>query len=548
MQLTTQTRPSLSPSAVQALDGLTEFYGRLLHKLYAKVATTGGKASAHKTAFCREHSITARFFNGLANDLQGTLDGTRELLKQRRKDLSNDISSYERRLKKLEDAFDEIRAKRKAVETKTYLKWRALQGNLRRRLTRARHKLTAVEQRLAATVPGIGFGSRKLFRKQYHLEESGYASHEDWLADWRAARAHQCFFLGSGDETGGNQSCTLSASATDGTSTLTLRIRLPDAVRAPGEDKYLVLENLSFPYDEPALRAALVRGQALTWLIHRDRKGYRLMVSFARPAPVVTTLNARYGAVGVDFNADHLAVTETDRHGNLLTTRRVALPFEGKSTGQRNALLSDALETVVEWALREKKPVVIEALNFEAKKKVLGQMSAAQARALSGLAYAKYQQLIASKCHRRGVQLLSINPAHTSVMGRLKYARPKGWSVHQAAAGTIARRGQGLTEKLPRAKELTLHAHGATLRFSLPARKDGQSVGAAWQAIGTKLRETLRAHWRATREARADRRAKGKAFGGGASCQRARAEAPCPSPDTDLLTRPRTRHEQICSD
>lgn len=538
----------LAPEAVQALDRLMAYYSALLHKLYAKVAAEGGRASSHKTAFCHEHGITARFFNGLANDLQGTMDGTRELLKARENDLKRSIAMGERRLEKLADDFEAVRLDRKRVTKNTYQKWQGLQGNLNYKLTRARQKLGIVQKRLAANVPGIGFGSRKLFKQQYHLEENGYASHNEWLADWRAARAHQCFFLGSGDESGGNQSCTLSVSAGEGPSTLTLRIRLPDALLRTGEDKYLVLQGLSFPYDEPALRQALARGQALSWRIHRDRKGYRLMVSFARPAAPVSTLGAQYGAIGVDFNADHLAVTETDPGGNLIGSRRIELPFEGKSTGQRAALLSDALEQVLAQALRAKKPIVIEDLDFEKKKKQMAQMSAAQARALSGLAYAAYQQLMASKCHRRGVQLLKVNPAHTSVMGRLKYAHPLGLSVHQAAAGVIARRGQGLVEKPPRARELTLHAHGATLRFPLPERKDGQSAGAAWQAIGMALRTSLRERWLATRKpAQAARRgAKGKAslaaHAAGGSERGYRVPATVKEARMALL-----RREQICT-
>ncbi|RCJ03158.1 transposase, partial [Cupriavidus necator] len=104
--------------------------------------------------------------------------------------------------------------------------------------------------------------------------------------------------------------------------------------------KYLVLGGLSFPYDELALRWALREGKPLSWLIHKDHKdhkGYRLMVSFARPAAPISTLSAKFGAIGIDFNADHLAVTETDPGGNMIQSWRVELPLEGKGTGQRAA-------------------------------------------------------------------------------------------------------------------------------------------------------------------------------------------------------------------
>ncbi|MGU8836455.1 IS200/IS605 family accessory protein TnpB-related protein, partial [Clostridium perfringens] len=39
------------------------------------------------------------------------------------------------------------------------------------------------------------------------LKENGYKNHFEWLSDWKNARSNQCFFLGSSDETHGNQIC-----------------------------------------------------------------------------------------------------------------------------------------------------------------------------------------------------------------------------------------------------------------------------------------------------------------------------------------------------
>ena len=46
--------------------------------------------------------------------------------------------------------------------------------------------------------------------------------------------------------------------------------------------------------------------------------------------PVVT--DRRRGALGVDLNADHLAVAETDASGNYLNAWRVPLVTYGKNT------------------------------------------------------------------------------------------------------------------------------------------------------------------------------------------------------------------------
>ena len=45
--------------------------------------------------------------------------------------------------------------------------------------------------------------------------------------------------------------------------------------------------------------------------------------------PVVT--DQRHGAVGVDLNADHLAVAETDASGNCVNAWRVPLVAYGKN-------------------------------------------------------------------------------------------------------------------------------------------------------------------------------------------------------------------------
>ncbi|HKR40416.1 MAG TPA: hypothetical protein VJU59_12180 [Paraburkholderia sp.] len=82
---------------------------------------------------------------------------------------------------------------------------------------------------------------------------------------------------------------------------------------------------------------------------------------------------------------DHLAVTETDAFGNLLRTKRLPLLREHASSGQRSAVLSDALTEAVRWARHARKPVVAEDLDFTAKKKAVAQLSPNGARMLSGL-------------------------------------------------------------------------------------------------------------------------------------------------------------------
>ena len=50
---------------------------------------------------------------------------------------------------------------------------------------------------------------------------------------------------------------------------------------------------------------------------------------------------------------------------------------------------------------------------------------------------------------RNGFSVKTVNPAYTSVIGKLKYSKNFGISVHEAAAFAIARRGLELQEQVP---------------------------------------------------------------------------------------------------
>ncbi|WP_144141145.1 hypothetical protein [Paraburkholderia sp. BCC1884] len=104
-------------------------------------------------------------------------------------------------------------------------------------LARLRAKLAGVERRLAANVPGICFGTRKLFAQWHRLALSGFRNHDAWLGAWQDSRSHQVFFVGSKDETAGNQLCQLHKPDDDH---YQLKVRVPDCPHNKGERNYLV--------------------------------------------------------------------------------------------------------------------------------------------------------------------------------------------------------------------------------------------------------------------------------------------------------------------
>jgi hypothetical protein len=73
------------------------------------------------------------------------------------------------------------------------------------------------------------------------------------------------------------------------------------------------------------------------------------------------------------------------------------------------------------------------------------------------------------------VALRRVNPAYTSIIGRVKFARRYGLSVHEAASVTIARRAMGYSEKLPRSSTGTVKVPtngSGHVTLDLSVRKD----------------------------------------------------------------------------
>ena len=352
-----------------ALATYAELYGQVERKLFAEVAA-GRSAASLKSDYIKKHGIPARMFNGVRVSLEGKVASVRESQRLR-------VDSLQRRI---------AGAQRQVSDAAERGRWDQVHQK-KRRLANRRHRLAGLEADIAEGLVRLCFGSKRLWRKRDHLEANGYANHEEWLQDWRDARSNEFFVLGSRDETSGCQLCVASI-ADDGS--LTLRLRMPDCL-AEQHGKYLVIPHVRFAYGHAQVLAALASnaeyavyrrqhedkaaratalGQAISYRFKRDGKGWRVFATTELPEVEITT-DRRRGAIGVDLNADHLAVAETDASGNYLNAWRVPLVTYGKSQRQSEALIGDAVASVVEYAREVGKPIVIERLDFRQKKAAL---------------------------------------------------------------------------------------------------------------------------------------------------------------------------------
>ena len=91
----------------------------------------------------------------------------------------------------------------------------------------------------------------------------------------------------------------------------------------------------------------------------------------------------------------------------------------GKSSHQAEAVIGDAVASVVAYARDAGKPIVIEKLDFRQKKAVLEGESRRYSRMLSSFSYGKIKAYFVSRGYREGVELHQVTPAFSSVIGRV---------------------------------------------------------------------------------------------------------------------------------
>ena len=472
----------LSPEADAALTAYAERFNHVAHHLASDMAKEQRTGASFKNDYLRRFDITARQFNAVRQTVEGLAFNRVENLKHQENMLSDKIAATQKLLPKIEKQIVKALKNGESGES--------LEKN-RSRLHQKKRKIGNLLERQSAVIAdlhkpyasGLCFGGRKLFHSQFHLEENGYKDHQEWLSDWRSARSSQFFVLGSKDETAGCQGCVARvlarqyAEPDDGS--FMLDLRLPSSLGIDSE-KRVSIGPLRFPYQEDKLRSALVAHtelskktlpkktftsqsgksyqrivypdtlSALSWRFLKDKKGWRVFVSFTEP-PVAVTTSVNAGVISVDINADHLAWSELDRFGNPVATGSIPCVTYGKTSEQSDAIIESAAIVLSGRAKQAGKPLVLEKLDFSRKKGQITEASGARyARMLSSLAYGKIHTAIGVRAAKDGVAVKSVNPAYTSVLGRLNWADRYGLTVHEGAAVAIGRRAFGGFVKNPR--------------------------------------------------------------------------------------------------
>jgi len=151
----------------------------------------------------------------------------------------------------------------------------------------------------------------------------------------------------------------------------------------------------------------------------------------------------------------------------------------GLPRGKQDAAIRHVCFLLLDMALTYQCPIVCEELDFSRKKNQLREKGRKYARMLSAWAYSRFFELLSAILSNRGIEVRLVNPAYTSLIGLVKYARMYGLASDEAAALAIARRGMKLTEKLPSSITAYLSVN------------DSKHVWSHWNQLNSKVKRFI---------------------------------------------------------
>jgi IS605 OrfB family transposase len=180
-------------------------------------------------------------------------------------------------------------------------------------------------------------------------------------------------------------------------------------------------------------------------------KGGKIYAQFSREEKLPeVTITKDNGVIGIDINAYpfHLALVHAAKDGNMEKYERISLDqlLEGDSE-KRTYLSWQTAHQVVEIAKRERKAIVVENLEKLPRGK-RGDGLPKLRQKLQKWVYKGLLQKIEIVARRNGIQVIKVNPAYTSIIGKLKYAPLYNIDKDTAGAYVIARRGLRFKERL----------------------------------------------------------------------------------------------------
>lgn len=443
-----RTRLEVSSEVKKYLNEYIIFYNRIQRRVFQDLKHGIPQAmgmSKYITYICNTYGILKRTANSIRYDMQGRIKAYLELRKTDLKQLAIKAQSIQKKVKKLEIKVYRLKflAALNQLNGTSLQEYRNAKASLyyrKNRLNKLKQRIIVVKQQIKDKKVSLCFGTKRLFDVQNRLAENGYRSHEKWLHDFQKKRDSGIFFLGSGDESYGNQILQLKPNGNG------FQMQLSKDKPFRDEKKYIQVLDIRFSYMSDELAFALLNKQSVTYRISRKRRKWYLTAMFTMNTDIHT--NKEFGVIGIDYNDGFIEAVETNTSGNMIHADHIILEYHGAGN-KAESEIKEKLSKLVRCARDIGKHIVVEDLDLK-KTKAKQQKGDGKNynRMLHLFDYHRYLFWLKNLCVKYSVGLIKVNPAYTSRIGKQKYSNSKKLTVHRAAAFVIARRGQGYQDKI----------------------------------------------------------------------------------------------------
>ena len=381
------------------------------------------------------YNLTARAATSIVYNMTGRFNAIKELKEYEQQRLETKIKSLEKKIAKTETVRQELNLKM-ALNTATkkeqerYEKLKISLYWRRNKLNKLKRKIKKVEKEIKTQRYKVCFGTKRLLQ----TDSKKFVEQRD----------SELFYVGRVTDTACNNNFQMQYNKKDNQFYFKIRkeINTGEGIWVKGKVYF------SKAQTKKIKELLISKESPLTYRIKVKNGRYYLQIIFQykHNTTMCDTRNSN-GVIGVDFNKGFVAVSETDRYGNLINTFNIKYRFRsGTKTESDFQWIAKILS---EYCLEDGKDLVIENLKFDKTKanmvkddfKIYNEM-------LSSLAYAKFSKIIESKCAKKRIFLKKVNPAWTSRIAKEKYCGNKKLNIHSGASYVIARRGQGLKDEV----------------------------------------------------------------------------------------------------
>ena len=296
------------------------------------------------------------------------------------------------------------------------------------RLNRLKQKLTNIQTK----TPVCCFGSKSFFKKQFTVDKYKN-NHKLWKQEFWKRRYSSFVISGCSNFTDGSMCVRYNGTE--------LQIMSHKQGIIPSGGKYAKQQWFSIPvefkYKLNEYIEALSNRETIAYEIIDKGAYFIIKATFEEINKVPLLTDYSQGVNAIDINVDRYALVELDACGNMLRRKVIKFDLDNLNSNQATKELEKLAIEVAEFCFSNGKPLVrenIKSIKFKSTE------NKKTNKKLTQFAYDKMLTTIDRALYKQGIEVYKVNPAYTSQQGRIKYMRPMGISVHEAAAFCIGRR------------------------------------------------------------------------------------------------------------